>query len=66
MNWILMRKRFPPVIIDVRNKEEYYRVIEAADAGDQKPFCVFLAKQMLEQYTVLEKPEKRRSREGES
>jgi hypothetical protein len=43
-----MRKRFPPVIIDVRNKEEYYRVIEAADAGDQKPFCLFLAKQMLE------------------
>jgi Fic family protein len=57
MNWILMRKRFPPVIIDVRNKEEYYRVIEAADKGDQKPFCVFFAKQMLEQYAVLEKPE---------
>jgi len=55
MNWVLMRKRFPPVIIDVRNKEEYYRVIEAADAGDQKPFCRFLAKQMLEQYVVLEK-----------
>ncbi len=54
MNWILMRKRFPPVIIDVRNKEEYYRVIEAADAGNQKPFCLFLAKHMLEQYAVLE------------
>jgi len=58
MNWALMRKRFPSVIIDVRNKEEYYRVIEAADAGDQRPFCLFLAKQMLEQYAVLEKPGK--------
>lgn len=55
MNWILMRKRFPPVIIDVRNKEEYYRVIEEADKANQKPFCSFLAKQMLEQYVVLEK-----------
>lgn len=56
MNWILMRKKFPPVIIGVRNKEEYYRVIESADAGGQKPFCIFLAKQMLEQYTVSELP----------
>jgi Fic family protein len=66
MNWILMRKRFPPIIIDVRNKEEYYHVIEAADAGDQKPFCMFLAKQMLEQYAILEKAEKESQKEGDS
>lgn len=58
MNWVLLRKRFPPVIIDVRNKEEYYRMIEAADKGDQKPFAVFLARQLLEQYSVLAKEEK--------
>ncbi len=55
MNWVLMRKRFPPLIIDVRNKEEYYQMIELADKGEHKPFAVFLAKQMLEQYAVLEK-----------
>jgi len=54
MNWILMKKRFPPVIISVRNKEEYYDAIEAFDSGDPKPFAVFLAKQLLEQYSVLE------------
>lgn len=54
MNWILMKKKFPPVIINVQNKEEYYNVIEEADKGKQKPFAIFLAKQLLEQYT---KPE---------
>ncbi len=52
MNWILLRNRFPAVIIEVANKERYYKCIERADAGDQKPFTVFLAEQMLGQYTV--------------
>ncbi len=52
MNWILMKNGFPPVIIDVRNKEQYYKMIEEADKGDHKPFAVFLAQQMLEQYTA--------------
>jgi Fic family protein len=56
MNWVLMRKKFPPVIIGVQNKEDYYSVIEAADKGDQMPSTVFLAKQLLEQYAKLEKP----------
>lgn len=55
MNWVLLRNHFPPIIIDVRNKEEYYMMIEKADKGDHKPFAVFLAKQLLEQYAVLAK-----------
>lgn len=55
MNWILVRNRFPPVIIEVRNKEEYYKAIESADRGDAKPFADFLARQLLEQYTLKEK-----------
>ncbi len=55
MNWILIRKKYPPVIISVQNKENYYEVIEEADKGDQKPFAVFLASQLLEQYATLEK-----------
>ncbi len=56
MNWILIRKKFPPVVIGVQNKEQYYYAIESADKGDQKPFAVFLAGQLLEQYAVIEKP----------
>ncbi len=51
LNWILMKNRFPPVIIFVKNKQEYYSVIGAGDAGDEKPFANFLARQLMEQYT---------------
>lgn len=53
MSWILLRNKFPPVIIEFTNKEYYYNAIEAADKGDHKPFAVFLANQLLEQYTLL-------------
>ena len=52
MNWILIKSKFPPVIIEFSNKEQYYKSIEAADKGDQKPFAVFLANQLLSQYTL--------------
>ncbi|VVB77339.1 Fic/DOC family protein [uncultured archaeon] len=52
MNWILLRNKFPPVIIEISNKEQYYDAIEAADEGDQKPFAMFLCNQLLAQYTV--------------
>ena len=52
MNWILLRNKFPPIIIEVSNKEQYYKAIEDADKGDQKPFAVFLANQLLSQYTI--------------
>jgi Fic family protein len=55
MNWILMRNKFPPAIIETRNKEKYYNAIEEADKNNQKPFADFLARELLEQYTILEK-----------
>ncbi len=53
MNWILLRNRFPAVIIEVANKEKYYSCIEYADRGDQRHFAVFLGEQLLKQYTVV-------------
>lgn len=53
MNWILQRNHFPAVIIEVTNKEKYYSCIEHADKGNQKYFAMFLAEQMLKQYTIL-------------
>ncbi|MDP3741722.1 MAG: Fic family protein, partial [Candidatus Micrarchaeota archaeon] len=55
MNWVLMKSKLPPVIIEAKNKQEYYNVIEAADKGNEKPFAEFLAKELLQQYTNLEK-----------
>lgn len=57
MNWVLIRKKFPPVVISVQNKEQYYSAIEEADKGNPKIFAEFLAKQLLEQYAFLEKNE---------
>ncbi|MEK6843006.1 MAG: Fic family protein [Candidatus Micrarchaeota archaeon] len=54
MNWVLIRNRFPPAIIENAIKEEYYRMIETADKGVEKPFAEFLARQLLEQYAVLD------------
>lgn len=52
LNWFLFKNKYPPVIIEFSNKERYYDAIEAADKGDHKPFAIFLANQLLEQYTV--------------
>ncbi len=57
LNWVLLRKKYPPIVIGIQNKEQYYYAIEAADNGNQKSFAVFLAKQLLEQYATLEKQE---------
>ena len=51
MNWALMKGRFPPAIIEAKNKEAYYGAIERADAGDNAPFARFLSAQLLEQYS---------------
>lgn len=50
LNWILIKNRFPPVIIYVKNKQAYYSMIEAGDSGNEKPFADFLARQLVEQY----------------
>ncbi len=52
MNWVLFRNKYPPVIIEFANKEYYYNAIEAADKGDSWPFVIFLANQLLKQYTT--------------
>jgi len=57
LNWILMKNRLPPVIILVKNKQEYYSVIESGDAGNDKPFADFLGRQLIEQYTFPKETE---------
>ncbi|MDE1874323.1 MAG: Fic family protein [Candidatus Micrarchaeota archaeon] len=57
MNWILLRNKFPPVVIEVSNKEKYYKMIEEADKGNEKLFAEFLAEELLKQYTSEITPE---------
>ncbi len=51
MNWTLVKGRFPPVIIEARNKEAYYSAIEKGDAGEDGAFAKFLSHQLIDQYS---------------
>lgn len=59
-NWVLLQNKFPPLIVEAHDREEYYRAIESADAGSDEPMAKFLAMQLLKQYTLTVK-----SSEGE-
>ncbi len=54
MNWILIRTKFPPVIVEAVEKENYYSQLEKGDKGDHKPFALFLASLLIDQYAVKE------------
>ena len=43
MNLILMQAGYPPVIVPVESKLEYYQHLETANAGDVRPFIRFIA-----------------------
>ncbi len=54
MNWVLVRGKFPPVIIEVKNKGAYYASIEKGDAGEDGAFAKFLSLHLLNQYRSLQ------------
>jgi hypothetical protein len=43
MNTILMRAGFPPVIIRVQDRHNYYDHLDQANHGDVRPFIRFVA-----------------------
>ncbi|VDK52443.1 unnamed protein product [Anisakis simplex] len=45
MNLILMQAGYPPIIIPVEERSEYYHTLTAANGGDLRPFIRFIAKQ---------------------
>ncbi len=53
MNWILIRSKFPPVIVEFTDREQYYNELEKGDAGNHKSFAMFLGNLLLEQYTMI-------------
>lgn len=44
MNMLLMQHGFPPVIIRVQDRLEYYETLQLANEGDVRPFIRFIAK----------------------
>jgi Fic family protein len=51
MNWMLIRTKFPPVIVEVAKRESYYNKLEKGDKGDHRPFALFLGNLLIDQYT---------------
>jgi len=43
MNLVLLQAGYPPVIIDVKDKHEYYQRLQMANDGDVRPFIRFVA-----------------------
>ena len=61
MNLILMQAGYPPIIIKVEEKHEYYQHLNTANDGDVRPFIRFIARcteRTLDEYimSVVEKP----------
>lgn len=44
MNWILMQAGFPPVIIKVEERLDYYETLKMANEGDLRPFIRLIAR----------------------
>ncbi|WKY06126.1 hypothetical protein Q1695_006379 [Nippostrongylus brasiliensis] len=44
LNLILMRAGFPPVILPVESRAEYYATLHTANLGDLRPFVRYIAK----------------------
>lgn len=52
LNWVLLRNKLPPVVIESSIKEKYYRAIEEGDIGNHAAFSIFLAETLLLQYAL--------------
>ena len=53
LNWVMIKGKLPPVILEVRSREVSYTALEKGDAGDDGPFARFVAHQLLDQYSFL-------------
>jgi Fic family protein len=53
MNFILMQNGFPPVIIKTEDKENYYSVLQQADAGELEPFIDYIADNLIRSLEMM-------------
>ncbi|OYT45805.1 hypothetical protein B6U90_02390 [Thermoplasmatales archaeon ex4484_6] len=50
MNFILERNGYPPLILEMKDREEYLKRLKMADEGDPHPFLEMLAVRMIVDY----------------
>jgi hypothetical protein len=55
MNFILMQYGLPPVVVRTDDKENYFNVLQQADAGIHTPFIEYMAKGLLRSLEVMVK-----------
>ena len=53
MNFILMQKGYPPVIIKTQDKENYFAVLRQADAGLFEPFVNYIAENLNRSLEIM-------------
>ncbi len=61
MNLILMKFGYPPVIIPVDIKDDYYNALQYADADDFEKFIVFIGERLIESLNLVLKVGKNES-----
>ncbi|MBI4918890.1 Fic family protein [archaeon] len=48
MNWILWKKKYPPIVIPIEDLENYYKVLDAYQIEKQeKPFIEYIKERYL-------------------
>lgn len=52
MNLILMQNNFPPAIIKIKDRNNYYLALSQADAGDSKKFVEYVAETLMKSMEV--------------
>jgi fido (protein-threonine AMPylation protein) len=50
LNFILSRNGYPPLILEITDREDYLKRLQKADEGDPKPFLELLAIKMITDY----------------
>ncbi len=53
MNFILMQYGYPPVIIKTEDKENYYGVLQLADAGELEPFTEYITNNLINSLEIM-------------
>ncbi|MCB9202569.1 MAG: Fic family protein [Flavobacteriales bacterium] len=65
MNFILMSYGFPPVVIKTEDKENYFRVLQLADAGNLEPFIDYIVENLTNSLEFMIKSIKEQSLDDE-
>lgn len=53
MNFILMQFGFPPVIVKTEDKQNYFSVLQLADAGNLKPFMDYITNNLIHSLELM-------------